>query len=138
MHRITSVFGGETAVAISPGPTPSLLIVARTRDQAATQSELAGLEAPLTTLFPAPSSGPGQIPGLADQQVGGVTVHELGLGPGLQLDYAVFGGLVVVSTSVSAIDQVVRPGHSLADERPTRRPSPPSRTGSGLATLYRL
>ena len=117
VQKITSVFHGETAVAITPGPTPSLLIVARTPNEAATRSELAQLEAPLTALFPAPSSGPGQIPGLADQQVGGVTVHELGLGPGLQIDYAVFDGLVVVSTSVAAIDQVASRSHSLADEQ---------------------
>jgi len=117
VHKVTSIFAGETAVAISPGPSPALLIVARTANQRATQNELAQLEAPLTALFPAPSSGPGQIPGLADQQVGGVTVHELGLGPGLQIDYAVFDGLVVVSTSVAAIDQVASRSHSLADEQ---------------------
>ena len=33
----------------------------------------------MTALFPAPSAGPGQIPGLADQQVGGANVHELRL-----------------------------------------------------------
>ena len=113
---VSSIFGGETAVALSPGPTPSLLIVARTSHQAATKSELAGLEAPLAALFPAPTAGPGEIPGLADQQVGGVTVHELGLGPGLQIDYAVSGGLVVVSTSVRAIDQVVSRSRALADD----------------------
>jgi hypothetical protein len=117
IHKVTSVFGGETAVAISPGPTPSLLVVARTPNEAATRNELADLEAPLTALFPAPNAGPGQIPGLADQQIGGVTVHELGLGPGLQIDYAVFDGLVVVSTSVAAIDQVVSRSRSLADEQ---------------------
>jgi Protein of unknown function (DUF3352) len=113
---VSSIFSGETAVALSPGPTPSLLIVARTSHQAATQSALAGLEAPLAALFPAPASGPGEIPGLADQQVGGVTVHELGLGPGLQIDYAVSGGLAVVSTSVRAIDEVVSRSRALADD----------------------
>jgi len=117
VHKIDSIFSGETAVALSPGPSPSLLIVARTSNAAATRSELAGLEGPLTALFPAPASGPGQISGLADQQIGGVTVHELGLGPGLQVDYAVWNGLVVVSTSVRAIDQVVSRGRSLADEK---------------------
>ena len=63
VHAIDSMFDGETAVALSPGPTPSLLIVARTANQAATQSELAGLEGPLTALFPAPSGGAGADPG---------------------------------------------------------------------------
>ena len=65
VHKIDSIFAGETAVALSPGPSPSLLIVARTANQAATQTELAALEGPLTALFPAPTSGPGQIAGLA-------------------------------------------------------------------------
>ncbi len=117
VHKIDSIFAGETALALSPGPSPSLLIVARTPNEAATQTELAGLEGPLTALFPAPASGPGQLAGLSDQQVGGVTVHELGLGAGLQVDYAVWNGLVVVSTSVRAIDQVVSRGRSLADEK---------------------
>ncbi len=116
VHAITSIFHGETAVALSPGPAPSLLIVARTANEAATRTELAGLEAPLTALFPAPSSGPGQIPGLADQQVGGATVHELGLGPGLQIDYAVFNGLVVVSTSIRAIDEVASRSRELVGD----------------------
>ncbi|HTP19297.1 MAG TPA: DUF3352 domain-containing protein [Solirubrobacteraceae bacterium] len=138
LNKIASVFGGETAVAVSPGSSPSLVIVARTADQAATQTELAQLEAPLTALFPAPSSGPGQIPGLADHQVAGVTVHELGLGPGLQIDYAVFDRLVVVSTSISAIDQVVSRGRSLADEPAykTALPSQPDRLTSVLFTDF--
>ena len=116
VHAITSIFHGETALALSPGPTPSLLIVSRAANEAATRTELAGLEAPLTALFPAPTSGPGQIAGLVDQQVGGVTVHELGLGPGLQVDYAVFNGLVVVSTSITAIDEVASQSRALAGD----------------------
>ena len=46
-----------------------------------------------------------------------MTVHELGLGAGLQVDYAVFDGLVVVSTSLAAIDQVASRSDSLADEQ---------------------
>jgi hypothetical protein len=135
VHKLTSIFDGETALALSPGPTPSLLIVARTSNQAATQTQLAELEAPLTALFPAPRAGPGQIPGLADQQIGGVTVHELGLGTGLQIDYAVFDGLVVVSTSVAAIDQVVTRSHSLADE-PVYNSTMSGRLGQVSSVLF--
>jgi hypothetical protein len=138
VHRIESLFGGETAVALSPGPSPALLIVARTSNQAATRAELASLEAPLTALFPAPGSGPGQIPGIGDREVGGVTVHELGLGPGLQLDYAVFDGLVVVSTSISAIEEVAARSHSLADEKAykTALADRPERVSSVLFTDF--
>lgn len=116
VSRVVSLFNGETAVAISPGPSPALLIVSRVRDQAAAQSELAALEGPVTALFSPSGSAGGQIPELADRVVGGATVHEVGLGPGLQLDYAVFNGLVVVSTSVSALDAVVQRSHALASD----------------------
>jgi hypothetical protein len=116
VHNIASLFSGETAVAISPGPTPALLIVARVRNQAAARSELASLEGPVSSLFSSMGSDAIQVPELADRQVGGATVHELQLGPGLQLNYTVTDGLFVLSTSEAAIDGVVRRSHSLADD----------------------
>ena len=44
----------------------------------------------------------------------GVTVHELGVAPGLQLDYAVFDGLAVVSTSPDVIGAIARHAHPLS------------------------
>jgi hypothetical protein len=118
--QILSIFSGETAVAITPGISghgaaraPALVIVARTAHPNATSGLLAGLEAPLAQLFAPPSSGGGQAPEFGDLQVAGVTVHQMALGPGLQLDYAVFRGLVVVSTSVRAIAGVARHSASL-------------------------
>ena len=113
VRHVMSLFDGETAVAISPGPSPALLIVSRVRDQAAARSELAALEGPVTALFAPSGSAGGQVPELADHAVGGVTVHEVGLGPGLQLDYAVFDGMVVLSTSMQAIDGVAQRARSL-------------------------
>jgi hypothetical protein len=104
-------------VALSPGPSPALLIVSRVHNVAAAQGELASLEGPLTTLFAPPSdSAAGQIPELADTQVSGATVHEVQLGPGLQVDYGVFDGLAVVSTSLRAIEEVAQRSHALSDE----------------------
>jgi hypothetical protein len=134
VKRVVSLFGGETAVAISPQPNPALLIVSRVRDEAAARSELAALEGPVTALFSPSTSGSagGQVPELADRVIGGATVHEVGLGPGLQLDYAVFNGLVVVSTSLSAIDGVSQRSHALAADAAYRAtlPDQPSRLSS--------
>jgi len=116
VHNIVSLFSGETAVAISPGPTPALLIVARLRNQDAARPELASLEGPVSSLFSSSGSDAIQVPELADHQVGGATVHELQLGPGLQVNYTVTAGLFVLSTSVAAIDGVVRRNHALADD----------------------
>jgi Protein of unknown function (DUF3352) len=120
--QILGIFSGETAVAITPagsgrgtGRTPALVIVSRTAHPQGTSALLAGLEAPLAQLFPPPSSGAGQAPELGDIQVAGVTVHQLALAPGFQLDFAVFRGLVVVSTSVQAIAGVARHAATLAD-----------------------
>jgi hypothetical protein len=77
---------------------------------------MAGLEGPLSQLFAPPSTGPGQAPVLGDVQVAGVTVHQLSLAAGLQLDYAVFHGLVVVSTSLQAIAGVAKNSHPLSGD----------------------
>lgn len=117
VHKVVSLFDGETAVALAPGATPALLIVARVRDQQAARNELAALEGPVTTIFtPSGGSAGGQMPELADRVVGGTTIHEVQLGPGLQVEYAVTGGLVVISTSVQAIDAVAERSRSLGDE----------------------
>jgi hypothetical protein len=126
VKSIEALFDGETAVAIGPpgssrgkrrASSPALIIVTRTANQAATATKLATLELPLSQLFPAPSSGSGQVPQFADRTVNGVTAHQLTLAPGLQLDYAVFQGLVVISTSLNGIGAVAAHDHSLADQQ---------------------
>jgi hypothetical protein len=116
VRNVLSLFDGETAVAIAPGASPALLIVARVRNQAAARTELAALEGPVTALFSPTGSAGGQVPELADHEVAGATVHEVQLGPGLQLDYTVTDGLVVVSTSLAAIDGVAQRSRSLSGD----------------------
>jgi hypothetical protein len=114
---IVSLFGGETAVAMVPtSGAPSLVVVSRTRNQPAALGELAAVQAPLTQLFPIPSDGPGQAPEFNDRPVGGITAHQLSLGPDLQVDYAVFHGLIVVSTSLEAIAEILHHRRSLAGD----------------------
>ncbi|TMM04960.1 MAG: DUF3352 domain-containing protein [Actinobacteria bacterium] len=122
---IVSLFHGETAVAIGPATTsrrkgssgsPPLIIVTRTAHESATATQLANLEVPLSQLFPAPSSGSGQVPQFSDHLTDGVTAHQLSLAPGLELDYAVFRGLVVISTSLNGIGAVASHTRALADQ----------------------
>lgn len=122
---IASLFDGETAVAIGPATktpkkgttgSPPLIIVTRTSNESHTATQLANLEVPLSQLFPAPASGSGQVPQFTDHLIDGVTAHQLSLAPGLQLDYAVFRGLVVISTSLNGIGAVVSHARSLADQ----------------------
>jgi hypothetical protein len=127
VHRVLSVFGGETAIAISPaeaGHGPAPVVLTRTSHPAVTRALLAGVEAPLTKVFAPPSGGPGQVPVVNDAQVAGVTVHQLLLAPGFQLDYTVAHHLVVVSTSLDAIAAVFRHPRALSD-------APSYRTSTG-------
>jgi len=111
LGNVLALLRGEAAVALIPsadGAGPAPAIVARVANQAQARQTLANLEVPLQQLFPAPGSGPGQEAEWNDVQVAGVTVHELGVAPGLHLDYAVFDGLAVVSTSADAIGAIAR------------------------------
>lgn len=116
---IVSIFRHETAVAIGPSArTPTLVIVARTPDQNKTAAELASLEVPLAQLFKAPGTnfGSGKETLFNDRQVGGTTAHQLALANGLQLDYAVTHGLVIISTGLQGIAAVVQRTHALGSD----------------------
>jgi len=56
------------------------------------------------------------VPVFNDRTLGGVTAHQLALANGFELDYAVFGGLVVISTSLQGVAGVVAHSHSLASD----------------------
>ena len=118
VKAIEALFAGETAVALSPqtNGTPTLVVLARTKDERKVRAQLANLEVPLARLFPAPSRGSGQVPQFSTHQVQGGAVHQLGLAPGLTLDYAVFRGLIAVSTSLAGVAAVIHHPKSLQDE----------------------
>jgi hypothetical protein len=112
---LVSIFHGESAVAIvGSGQTPTLVVAARTANQARTQTELAQLQAPLAQLFSSPSKSSSSVPVFNDRQVAGITAHQLALATGFQLDYAVFRGLVVISTSLQGIAAVAQQSHPLS------------------------
>jgi len=117
LGNVLALLRGEAAVALIPGAAgagPAPAVIARVANQAQARQTLANLEVPLQQLFPTPGSGPGQEAEWNDVQVGGITVHELGVAPGVQLDYAVFDGLAVVSTSADAIGAIASHSHSMS------------------------
>ncbi len=131
---LVSIFHREAALAIvGGGQSPTLVVVARTPDQSRTQHELAALEAPLAQLFSAPGKNQSSVPVFDDRQVGGVTAHQLQLATGFQLDYAVFRGLVVISTSLAGIQDVAQQTRPLS-----RDPAFTSVLGSGARRVTSL
>src|SRR5207248_2568404 len=137
VHGVLSLFDGETAVAISPTPsgTPTLIVVARTNRPELARAELAALETPLAQLFAPTGSGAGQAPLTADRQMGDVTIHELSLGPGLQLYYTVSNGLIVISTSLGGATEIVHRGRALSVDR-LYRAAVPDRSGQATSLLF--
>jgi hypothetical protein len=142
--RIESLFSGETAVAIGPGSSgqrsskvrsPALMVVTRTSNEQAAIAELANLEVPLSQLFPAPSSGSGEVPQLADRVVDGIAAHQVVLAPGLELDYAVFRGLVVISTGLQGIGAVAGRVRELASD-PSYRATLSGRPGQVTSLVF--
>ena len=113
---LESLFSGESAIAISPAPghPSALVIVSRVRDMAAARTDLAAVEVPLSQLLASDSSSSGVVPAFTARSVDGVTAHQLPLASGLELDYAVFRGLVVISTSLSGIAAVASRTHTLS------------------------
>ncbi|MGI9185619.1 MAG: DUF3352 domain-containing protein [Solirubrobacteraceae bacterium] len=117
VHDLTSIFSAETAVAIVPhANSPTLVIVARTPHAAQVRTELAQLQIPLVQLFTPPSAPAGKAPAFNDRTVAGIPVHELAISAGLQLDYAVFHGLVVISTSLEGVAAVAQHSHALSSD----------------------
>jgi hypothetical protein len=125
LTQVLSIFSGESAVAVTPpnnGATrPGLLILTRTSDPQGARVALANLELPLGHLFAQASSAAGQAPGWIALDAGGVTVHQLTMAPGLNLDYAVFGHLVAVSTSLESIAAVARHRRALDQDSSYRQ-----------------
>jgi hypothetical protein len=114
---LVGIFHREAALAVvGNGESPTLVIVARTPSQSRTQRELAALEAPLAQLFAASGKDQHSVPVFNDRQVGAVTAHQLQLATGFQLDYAVFRGLVVISTSLQGIADVAQQTRPLSRE----------------------
>jgi hypothetical protein len=106
---LLKLFGGQTAVAVTDtGGHPGVLVLTRTDDPSAARIVLANLAPSLTSLFPAASSGPGAAPLFNGVQTHGMVIHQLQLGPGLQVNYTIYHHLVGMSTSVAALTSLGR------------------------------
>ena len=115
---LTSLFDHESAVGIvGTGRNATLVVAARTPDPAKSQADLAKIQAPLEKLFRSPSKKVAYAsPHFVTRKVDGVTVHQIQLTVGLQINYAVFHGLVVISTAQSGIAVIAAQQNRLASD----------------------
>jgi Protein of unknown function (DUF3352) len=104
---------GEVALWLAPAiPAPILTLIASTDDESRTREAFARLQQPIARLL-VPAGG--AAPSWQEQDVDGVKAFQLRLGVGIELDYAVFDGKLVVSTSLAGVRAVKRRKGSLAD-----------------------
>jgi hypothetical protein len=112
---VLPLFQGEVALWLAPAiPAPVLTLISSTDDEDRTREAFARLQPSLARLLGRPEAG--TIPGFEQRDIGdGVQAFQLRLGPGVELDYAVFDGKLVVSTSLDGLRQVKDADHSLAE-----------------------
>jgi hypothetical protein len=115
---VLPLFRGEVALWLASSvPSPYLTLIARTTDEARTRAALGKLQAPLVQLFQPQTAQPGQAPTFAERDIGGgVTAFSLDLAPGVQINYAVFGGKLVISTNLEGVRAVRRAAGSLTGD----------------------
>jgi hypothetical protein len=117
-HDIDALFAHESAVVITDhNGAPVVTVITRTPNPTQTQTVFAELENPLARLFAPAGNAAGQAPLFNTVAVGGVTAHQLVLTPGLQFDYAVSGGKLVMSTSIAGIAAIARQAGSIEGEQ---------------------
>jgi len=114
---VLPLFRGEVALWLTSSlPSPYLTVIARTNDEARTRTALGKLQAPLVQLFLPQTAQPGQAPTFAERDIGGgVQAFSLDLAPGVQINYAVFDGKLVISTNLEGVRAVKRARGSLTD-----------------------
>jgi len=112
---VLPVLQGEFALEISPGaPLPTLTLIARVRDEKSARGAFAQLQGPLAQIFAPVGSGPGLTPTFTQESVAGVDAFRLRLSAARELDYAVFDGKLVASTSLEGIAAVRAGSHRLS------------------------
>ena len=111
---VLPLFQGEVALWLAPAiPAPILTLIAATDDEDATREAFARLQQPLARLLAQPG---GQVPTFNEVEVDGAQAFQLRLGPGIEVNYAVFDGRLVISTSLAGVRAVKRRDGSLADD----------------------
>jgi hypothetical protein len=104
---------GEVALWLAPAiPAPVLTLIAKTDDEKRTREAFADLQQPLAKLLSTPGS---TSAAWQERDVDGITVFQLRLGVGIELDYAVFDDKLVVSTSLAGVRAVKQRKGSLED-----------------------
>jgi hypothetical protein len=113
LRDLLPALGGQAALVAEPTDgIPFASLIVEGVDEDAASEALARLQQPL--LRSVGVSGR-QIPSFEETEVDGVTVNSVTLSPTVELAYATFDGMLVISTSPAGIERVRSDGDTLAD-----------------------
>ncbi|MGZ5320827.1 MAG: DUF3352 domain-containing protein [Solirubrobacterales bacterium] len=113
LRDLLPALGGQAALVAEPTDgVPFASLVVEGVDEGAATEALARLQGPLLRSVGVRGK---QVPRFEESEVDGVKVSSVQLGPTVNLSYAAFDGMLVVSTSPAGIEQVRSGGESLAD-----------------------
>jgi Protein of unknown function (DUF3352) len=113
LRDLLPALGGQAALVAEPTDgVPFASLVVEGVDEGAATEALARLQGPLLRSVGVTGR---QVPRFEESEVDGVTVSSVQLGPTVNLSYAAFDGMLVISTSPAGIEQVRSGGEGLAD-----------------------
>jgi hypothetical protein len=115
---VLPLFQGEVALWLAPAvPAPVLTLISATDDEGATRGAFAKLQVPLARLLAPPNASAAAVPTWQERDLGdGVQAFQLRIATGVELDYAVFDGKLVVSTSLDGVRAVKDDKKRLPDD----------------------
>lgn len=115
---IAPLLTGEVALSVLPrsGNAPPVLeLVAPVANEDRARQALARAQGPLIEYFSSRASA-GAAPSFSATRVSGITVYRLRISTSFEIDYAVFGGRLVLATDPGAISAVLHTGTHVADQ----------------------
>jgi hypothetical protein len=112
LKDLLPALGGQAALIAEPtGALPYASLIVDGVDEKKAGEALASLQRPLLRSL---GTRGGQVPSFQTREVDGVTVHSLQVSPTVDLSYAIFDGMLVVSTQPQGISQVRSSSDTLA------------------------
>jgi hypothetical protein len=111
LKDLLPALGGQAALVAEPTDTfPYASLIVEGVDEKKATAALAALQGPLARSV----AGGAQVPSFQTKDMDGVSVHSLAVSPQVNLSYAVFDRMLVISTQPEGIAQVRSGGDELA------------------------
>jgi Protein of unknown function (DUF3352) len=112
LEDLLPALGGQAALVAEPtDATPYASLIVDDVDEQKAGDALASLQGPLLQSL---GTAGAQVPSFQTREIDGVAVHSVQISPTVELSYAIFDGMLVISTQPEGISQVRSSSDNLA------------------------